>query len=93
MTDPKVKNAWEILPRTKPVAMLALLSAHDRKLVSEQILATLKSAYSPALAQNIYDYFKFGGEVAGHGINNATTGTASTPSWPSCSSSARYRTS
>lgn len=79
LTDPKVKNAWEILPRTKPVAMLALLSAHDRKLVSEQILATLKSAYSPALAQNIYDYFKFGGEVAGHGINNATTGDSKHP--------------
>ncbi|QGZ73850.1 MARTX multifunctional-autoprocessing repeats-in-toxin holotoxin RtxA [Aeromonas hydrophila] len=79
LTDPKVKNAWEILPRTKPVAMLALLSAHDRKLVSEQILATLKSAYSPALAQNIYDYFKFGGEVAGHGINNATTGDSKLP--------------
>ncbi|UCM46446.1 MARTX multifunctional-autoprocessing repeats-in-toxin holotoxin RtxA [Aeromonas dhakensis] len=79
LTDPKVKNAWEILPRTKPVAMLALLSAHDRKLVSEQILATLKSAYSPALAQNIYDYFKFGGEVAGHGINNATTGDGKHP--------------
>lgn len=79
LTDPKVKNAWEILPRTKPVAMLALLSAHDRKLVSEQILATLKSAYSPALAQNIYDYFKFGGEVAGHGINNATTGDRKHP--------------
>ncbi|EIS3743241.1 MARTX multifunctional-autoprocessing repeats-in-toxin holotoxin RtxA [Aeromonas hydrophila] len=79
LTDPKVKNAWEILPRTKPVAMLTLLSAHDRKLVSEQILATLKSAYSPALAQNIYDYFKFGGEVAGHGINNATTGDSKHP--------------
>ncbi|TNH80847.1 RTX toxin RtxA [Aeromonas hydrophila] len=79
LTDPKVKNAWEILPRTKPVAMLALLSAHDRKLVSEQILATLKSAYSPALAQNVYDYFKFGGEVAGHGINNATTGDSKHP--------------
>ncbi|MGL5841262.1 MAG: MARTX multifunctional-autoprocessing repeats-in-toxin holotoxin RtxA [Aeromonas hydrophila] len=79
LTDPKVKNAWEILPRTKPVAMLVLLSAHDRKLVSEQILATLKSAYSPALAQNIYDYFKFGGEVAGHGINNATTGDSKHP--------------
>ncbi|MBW3842696.1 MARTX multifunctional-autoprocessing repeats-in-toxin holotoxin RtxA [Aeromonas hydrophila] len=79
LTDPKVKNAWEILPRTKPVAMLALLSTHDRKLVSEQILATLKSAYSPALAQNIYDYFKFGGEVAGHGINNATTGDSKHP--------------
>lgn len=79
LTDPKVKNAWEILPRTKPVAMLALLSAHDRKLVSEQILATLKSAYSAALAQNIYDYFKFGGEVAGHGINNATTGDSKHP--------------
>ncbi|VXA79991.1 MULTISPECIES: MARTX multifunctional-autoprocessing repeats-in-toxin holotoxin RtxA [Aeromonas] len=79
LTDPKVKNAWEILPRTKPVAMLALLSSHDKKVVSDQILATLKSAYSPGLAQNIYDYFKVGGEVAGHGINNATTGDSKHP--------------
>lgn len=79
LTDPKVKNAWEILPRTKPVAMLALLSSHDKKVVSDQILATLKAAYSPGLAQNIYDYFKVGGEVAGHGINNATTGDSKHP--------------
>src|SRR5690606_1558040 len=37
------------------------------------------AAYSPGLAQNIYDYFKVGGEVAGHGINNATTGDSKHP--------------
>lgn len=79
LTDPKVKNAWEILPRTKPIAILALLSSNDKRVVSDQILATLKSACSLDLAQNIYNYFKFGGEVAGHGINNATTGDSKYP--------------
>ncbi|MDV2406019.1 actin cross-linking domain-containing toxin [Vibrio cholerae] len=75
LTDPKVKNAWSILPRTKPVRMLELLSAEDSRYVRQQIAEKLKSTYSESLAKNVFEYFQYGGEVAGHGINNATTGS------------------
>nr|WP_245834735.1 MARTX multifunctional-autoprocessing repeats-in-toxin holotoxin RtxA [Vibrio salilacus] len=79
LTDPKVKNAWEILPRTKPVKMLDLLSADDSRYVRQQIIEKLKGAHSESLAKNVFEYFQYGGEVAGHGINNATTGNAQQP--------------
>ncbi|WP_135454298.1 MARTX multifunctional-autoprocessing repeats-in-toxin holotoxin RtxA [Vibrio echinoideorum] len=79
LTDPKVKNAWEILPRTKPVQMLELLSSSDSRYVRQQILANLKSSHSESLAKNVFAYFQGGGEVAGHGINNATTGNSHNP--------------
>ncbi|HGS5357230.1 TPA: MARTX multifunctional-autoprocessing repeats-in-toxin holotoxin RtxA [Vibrio cholerae] len=75
LTDPKVKNAWSILPRTKPVRMLELLSAEDSRYVRQQIAEKLKGTYSESLAKNVFEYFQYGGEVAGHGINNATTGS------------------
>nr|WP_240314500.1 MARTX multifunctional-autoprocessing repeats-in-toxin holotoxin RtxA [Vibrio tetraodonis] len=79
LTDPKVKNAWEILPRTKPVKMLELLSADDSRYVRQQIIGKLKGSYSESLAKNVFEYFQYGGEVAGHGINNATTGSVERP--------------
>ncbi len=79
LTDPKVKNAWEILPRTKPVKMLELLSADDSRYVRQQIIEKLKGSHSESLAKNVFEYFQYGGEVAGHGINNATTGSAQQP--------------
>ncbi|WP_108347803.1 MARTX multifunctional-autoprocessing repeats-in-toxin holotoxin RtxA [Vibrio cholerae] len=79
LTDPKVKNAWSILPRTKPVRMLELLSAEDSRYVSQQIAEKLKGTYSESLAKNVFEYFQYGGEVAGHGINNATTGSVQQP--------------
>ncbi|EOX3089003.1 MARTX multifunctional-autoprocessing repeats-in-toxin holotoxin RtxA [Vibrio cholerae] len=79
LTDPKVKNAWSILPRTKPVRMLELLSAEDSRYVRQQIAEKLKSTYSESLAKNVFEYFQYGGEVAGHGINNATTGSVQQP--------------
>ncbi|EKS7744883.1 MARTX multifunctional-autoprocessing repeats-in-toxin holotoxin RtxA [Vibrio cholerae] len=79
LTDPKVKNAWSILPRTKPVRMLALLSAEDSRYVRQQIAEKLKGTYSESLAKNVFEYFQYGGEVAGHGINNATTGSVQQP--------------
>ncbi|EJV9312738.1 MARTX multifunctional-autoprocessing repeats-in-toxin holotoxin RtxA [Vibrio vulnificus] len=79
LTDPKVKNAWEILPRTKPVKMLELLSADDSRYVRQQIIEKLKGSHSESLAKNVFEYFQHGGEVAGHGINNATTGSAQQP--------------
>ncbi|WP_155485498.1 actin cross-linking domain-containing toxin, partial [Vibrio harveyi] len=68
LTDPKVKNAWEILPRTKPVKMLELLSADDSRYVRQQIIEKLKGSHSESLAKNVFEYFQYGGEVAGHGI-------------------------
>ncbi|EPP5772713.1 MARTX multifunctional-autoprocessing repeats-in-toxin holotoxin RtxA [Vibrio cholerae] len=79
LTDPKVKNAWSILPRTKPVRMLELLSAEDSRYVRQQIAEKLKGTYSESLAKNVFEYFQYGGEVAGHGINNATTGSLQQP--------------
>lgn len=79
LTDPKVKNAWNILPRTKPVRMLELLSAEDSRYVRQQIAEKLKGTYSESLAKNVFEYFQYGGEVAGHGINNATTGSVQQP--------------
>ncbi|WP_394852185.1 MARTX multifunctional-autoprocessing repeats-in-toxin holotoxin RtxA [Vibrio cholerae] len=79
LTDPKVKNAWSILPRTKPVRMLELLSAEDSRYVRQQIAEKLKGTYSESLAKSVFEYFQYGGEVAGHGINNATTGSAQQP--------------
>ncbi|NOI36591.1 MARTX multifunctional-autoprocessing repeats-in-toxin holotoxin RtxA, partial [Vibrio cyclitrophicus] len=79
LTDPKVKNAWEILPRTKPVKMLELLSADDSRYVRQQIIEKLKGSYSESLAKSVFEYFQYGGEVAGHGINNATTGSVQQP--------------
>lgn len=79
LTDPKVKNAWSILPRTKPVRMLELLSAEDSRYVRQQIAEKLKGSYSESLAKNVFEYFQYGGEVAGHGINNATTGSVQQP--------------
>ncbi|WP_457804817.1 MARTX multifunctional-autoprocessing repeats-in-toxin holotoxin RtxA [Vibrio cholerae] len=79
LTDPKVKNAWSILPRTKPVRMLELLSAEDSRYVRQQIAEKLKGTYSESLAKNVFEYFQYGGEVAGHGINNATTGSEQQP--------------
>ncbi len=79
LTDPKVKNAWEILPRTKPKLMLNLLSDNDSRYVRQQISAKLKSSHSESLAKNVFAYFQDGGEVAGHGINNATTGSTGNP--------------
>ncbi|AQP35968.1 adhesin [Vibrio anguillarum] len=79
LTDPKVKNAWEILPRTKPVKMLELLSADDSRYVRQQIIEKLKGSHSESLAKNVFEYFQYGGEVAGHGINNATTGRSQQP--------------
>ncbi|HFQ5565263.1 TPA: MARTX multifunctional-autoprocessing repeats-in-toxin holotoxin RtxA [Vibrio vulnificus] len=79
LTDPKVKNAWEILPRTKPVKMLELLSADDSRYVRQQIIEKLKGSHSESLAKSVFEYFQYGGEVAGHGINNATTGSAQQP--------------
>ncbi|WP_017223230.1 MARTX multifunctional-autoprocessing repeats-in-toxin holotoxin RtxA [Moritella dasanensis] len=79
LTDPKVKNAWEILPRTRPAKMLDLLSKQDSMYVRQQISAKLKSTHSDTLAKNVFEYFQYGGEVAGHAINNATTGSAQSP--------------
>ncbi|WP_159146008.1 actin cross-linking domain-containing toxin, partial [Klebsiella pneumoniae] len=45
----------------------------------QQIAEKLKGTYSESLAKNVFEYFQYGGEVAGHGINNATTGSVQQP--------------
>ncbi|TDK72109.1 type VI secretion system tip protein TssI/VgrG, partial [Vibrio cholerae] len=79
LTDPKVKNAWEILPRTKPSKIVEILSKSDAKAVMKHIKPQLQSRYSESLSKNVFQYFQDGGEVAGHGINNATVGDKHSP--------------
>jgi RTX toxin RtxA len=75
LTHPKVKNSWTILPRTKPSIMLNLLSPNDKRIVWDQIKATMQQhCPNPNLSKEILDYVLNGGEVAGHGINTATIG-------------------
>lgn len=59
--------------------MLELLSADDSRYVRQQIIGKLKGSYSESLAKSVFEYFQYGGEVAGHGINNATTGSVQQP--------------
>lgn len=75
----KSKNAWEILPRTKPSKIVEILSKSDAKAVMKHIKPQLQSRYSESLSKNVFQYFQDGGEVAGHGINNATVGDKHSP--------------
>lgn len=75
LTDSKVKNEWKILPRTKPLNILNPLAGRDKTAVRRLLAA---SAADEALPQGLWaavkTYVLTGGEVAGHGINDATVG-------------------
>jgi hypothetical protein len=70
LTDPAVKNEWKILPRTKPLLLLDTLEGPDKLLVKQLLTRTTGGASWAA----VRTYLLGGGEVAGHGINDATIG-------------------
>ena len=60
--------------------MLELLSKHDAIQVKARIQNKLNDSYPKGLAKSIFQYFMMqDGEVAGHGINKATTGKCRAP--------------
>lgn len=72
LTDPAVKNDWGVLPRTQPKVVLETLTNADRlatlKLLRD--LPTPAGGHDFAWTQ-VKAYILGGGEVAGHGINDA----------------------
>ncbi|WP_232344810.1 actin cross-linking domain-containing toxin [Actinoplanes awajinensis] len=75
LTDPKVKNAWAVLPRTTPINMISLLPDPERIAALKLIRETPPPAANPAAwqAARAYIVFQKNG-VAGHGIDDATIG-------------------
>jgi Actin cross-linking domain len=72
LTDPKVKNEWVILPRTKPVLMLDTLQGRAKSLV-KRMLFSGAAVGDETIWKAVREYLLVdGGEVAGHGINDAT---------------------
>ena len=72
LTDPKVKNEWQILPRTSPTK-LSTLSATERA-ATRRLLQDSPAIGDAGIWKSALDYILGGGEVAGHGINDATIG-------------------
>ncbi len=93
LTESDVKNEWDVLPRTRPSVVFNLLNEKDKPVVFNQIKQIMKEPeqmrqilkdgknhnYDHFLINEICDYFWSGGEVAGHGINNAKLGDAKNP--------------
>ncbi|SED64754.1 type VI secretion system secreted protein VgrG [Streptomyces sp. 2112.3] len=76
LTDPKVKNEWHILPRTRPKNMLDTLDGSSRSAAME-LLRTMPPRGDEKAWQAAHRYiFRGGGEVAGHGINDAVVTSA-----------------
>ncbi|GAA3131699.1 hypothetical protein JOF29_005318 [Kribbella aluminosa] len=73
LTDPAVKNDWKVLPRTRPNIVLESLSDADR-LATLKLIRDLPPAGDAEIWKETRLYLLNGGEVAGHGINNATIG-------------------
>ncbi|GAA1575895.1 MULTISPECIES: actin cross-linking domain-containing toxin [Kribbella] len=73
LTDPAVKNDWKILPRTRPNIVLESLSDADR-LATLKLIRDLPPTGDAEIWKETRQYLLNGGEVAGHGINNATIG-------------------
>ncbi len=73
LTDPKVKNAWEILPRTKTSLMFDLLEQSDRSFVKNALKEAMAANpnISKTLGNAVNQYLFNGGAVAGHGIDEA----------------------
>ncbi|MGW6196251.1 actin cross-linking domain-containing toxin [Kribbella sp. NPDC055110] len=71
LTDPAVKNDWAVLPRTRPNIVLESLSGPDRA-ATLKLLRETPAIGDTTIWKEVRQYLLGGGEVAGHGINNAT---------------------
>ncbi|GAB3814765.1 actin cross-linking domain-containing toxin [Kribbella italica] len=70
LTDPVVKNDWGVLPRTQPKVVLEGLSEGDR-LATLKLLRESPAPGDQGVWKEVKAYILGGGEVAGHGINDA----------------------
>ncbi|TWD80919.1 RtxA toxin/VgrG1 family protein [Kribbella amoyensis] len=70
LTDPAVKNDWGVLPRTQPKIVLESLSDGDR-LATLKLLRDTPAPGDQLAWKEVKAYLLGGGEVAGHGINDA----------------------
>ncbi|MFD7153671.1 actin cross-linking domain-containing toxin [Kribbella sp. NPDC059898] len=73
LTDPVVKNDWAVLPRTRPNVVLEGLSDVDRA-ATLKLLRELPEIGDGTIWRESKLYILGGGEVAGHGINDAVIG-------------------
>ncbi|MER7246253.1 actin cross-linking domain-containing toxin [Kribbella sp. NPDC000426] len=73
LTDPAVKNDWAVLPRTRPNIVLDGLSDVD-KAATLKLLRDMPSIGDGTIWRESKSYILGGGEVAGHGINDAVIG-------------------
>lgn len=73
LTDPVVKNDWAVLPRTRPNLVLDGLSDVD-KAATLKLLRELPELGDATIWRESKLYILGGGEVAGHGINDALIG-------------------
>ncbi|WP_157441301.1 actin cross-linking domain-containing toxin, partial [Actinoplanes awajinensis] len=72
LTDPKVKNAWAVLPRTKPINVVSWLSGPERIAALKLIRETPPPAANPEAWKAARAYIvSQQGDVAGHGIDDA----------------------
>ena len=76
ITDPTVKNEWQLIPKTKPSMMLDgnVLDSADKEKVRSLINDSGSNDYDQNLWDAVTDYILGGGEVSGHNVNDATTG-------------------
>ncbi|MGW7682572.1 actin cross-linking domain-containing toxin [Kribbella sp. NPDC054772] len=73
LTDPVVKNGWSVLPRTRPNIVLEGLSDVD-KAATLKLLREMPEIGDGTIWRESKSYILGGGEVAGHGINDAVIG-------------------
>ncbi|MGZ0149445.1 actin cross-linking domain-containing toxin [Kribbella sp. WER1] len=73
LTDPVVKNDWAVLPRTRPNIVLEGLSDVD-KAATLKLLREMPEIGDGTIWRESKLYILGGGEVAGHGINDAVIG-------------------
>ncbi|WP_157441297.1 actin cross-linking domain-containing toxin, partial [Actinoplanes awajinensis] len=76
LTDPKIKNAWAVLPRTKPIKMVHWLPAAEKAATLKLIRETPPPADANAEAWRAARAYIVSqqGDVAGHGIDDAVIG-------------------
>src|SRR5262249_40525132 len=73
LTDPVVKNDWKVLPRTRPNIVLEGLSDVG-KAATPRLLREMPEIGDGTIWRESKLYILGGGEVAGHGINDAVIG-------------------
>lgn len=71
LTDPRVKNEWEVLPRTMPRMMLDILPDAVASMTNRFVTAAFPDTNPQNLKAAVRHYIQEKGEVVGHHINDA----------------------